>query len=201
MSEKKRLILGVTGPTGAGKSTVVKLLEAEFGFFAIDTDQLAREAVNEEDCARALREAFGADLYDEKGNLNRALLAQRAFQSDEKTKRLNEITHPVVIRLLWERIGRAGKKTRKFVIDVPLLYESGLDSICDFVLAVTAPYQTRLSRIRRRDGLTLEQAKLRMARQKKNQFYESRADIVINGRSSDPKADLAAALTKLQVID
>ena len=106
-----------------------------------------------------------------------------------------------MIRLLWERIGRAGKKTRKFVIDVPLLYESGLDSICDFVLAVTAPYQTRLSRIRRRDGLTLEQAKLRMARQKKNQFYESRADIVINGRSSDTKADLAAALTKLQVID
>ena len=87
------------------------------------------------------------------------------------------------------------------MIDVPLLYESGLDSICDFVLAVTAPYQTRLSRIRRRDGLTLEQAKLRMARQKKNQFYESRADIVINGRSSDTKADLAAALTKLQVID
>ena len=201
MSEKKRLILGVTGPTGAGKSTIVKLLEAEFGFYAIDTDQLAREAVNEEDCARALREAFGADLYDEAGNLNRALLADRAFQSDEKTKRLNGITHPVVIRLLRERIAHAGKKTRKFVIDVPLLYESGLDSICDFVLAVTAPYQTRLSRIRKRDGLTLEQAKLRMARQKKNQYYESRADIVINGRSSDPKADLTAALTKLQVID
>lgn len=201
MSEKQRRILGVTGPTGAGKSTVVQILRDSFGFCAIDTDQLARDAVREEECAAALRETFGADLYDENGHLDRALLAQRAFQSDENTKKLNAIVHPLVIRMLLSQIEEASEDTRNFVIDVPLLYESGLDRICDFVIAVVAPYQTRLARIRKRDGLTVEQAKLRMARQQKNKFYESRADLVIDGRSRDPKGDLAAALQKLRVID
>ena len=201
MSEKQRRILGVTGPTGAGKSTVVQILRDSFGFCAIDTDQLARDAVREEECAVALRETFGADLYDENGYLDRALLAQRAFQSDENTKKLNAIVHPLVIRMLLSQIEEASEDTRNFVIDVPLLYESGLDRICDFVIAVVAPYQTRLARIRKRDGLTVEQAKLRMARQQKNKFYESRADLVIDGRSRDPKGDLAAALQKLRVID
>ena len=186
MSEKQRRILGVTGPTGAGKSTVVQILRDSFGFCAIDTDQLARD---------------GADLYDENGYLDRALLAQRAFQSDENTKKLNAIVHPLVIRMLLSQIEEASEDTRNFVIDVPLLYESGLDRICDFVIAVVAPYQTRLARIRKRDGLTVEQAKRRMARQQKNKFYESRADLVIDGRSRDPKGDLAAALQKLRVID
>ena len=200
MSENRRRIIGVTGPTGAVKSTVVAVLKKSFGFRAIDTDKLARLAVNDKNCALSLKKAFGNDIYEKDGSLNRALLASRAFQNDEKTALLNSITHPVIIQMLLEEIENAPDDVTKFVIDVPLLYESGLDKICDFVFAVTAPYQTRLSRIRKRDGLTIEQAKLRMARQKKNKFYESRADYVIDGRSSNLEEDIRTALLKLEVI-
>ena len=200
MSENRRRIIGVTGPTGAGKSTVVAVLKESFGFRAIDTDKLARLAVNDKNCALSLKKAFGNDIYEKDGSLNRALLASRAFQNDEKTALLNSITHPVIIQMLLEEIENAPDDVTQFVIDVPLLYESGLDKICDFVFAVTAPYQTRLSRIRKRDGLTIEQAKLRMARQKKNKFYESRADYVIDGRSSNLEEDIRTALLKLEVI-
>lgn len=200
MSENRRQIIGVTGPTGAGKSTVVAVLKESFGFRAIDTDKLARLAVNDKNCALSLKKAFGNDIYEKDGSLNRSLLASRAFQNDEKTALLNSITHPVIIQMLLEEIKNAPDDVTQFVIDVPLLYESGLDKICDFVFAVTAPYQTRLSRIRKRDGLTIEQAKLRMARQKKNKFYESRADYVIDGRSSNLEEDIRTALLKLEVI-
>ncbi len=200
MSENRRRIIGVTGPTGAGKSTVVAVLKKSFGFRAIDTDKLARLAVNDKNCALSLKKAFGNDIYEKDGSLNRALLASRAFQNDEKTALLNSITHPVIIQMLLEEIENAPDDVTQFVIDVPLLYESGLDKICDFVFAVAAPYQTRLSRIRKRDGLTIEQAKLRMARQKKNKFYESRADYVIDGRSSNLEEDIRTALLKLEVI-
>lgn len=176
----KPFILGLTGPTGAGKSAAAAGMKAR-GCAVIDADQLARKAVEPGSPALSeLAAAFGPDILDETGALNRALLAQRAFVSSEATQRLNRITHPYIIRLTEEEIRQyAEKGVPLIVLDAPLLYESGMDRLCDAVAAVIAPKQTRLERIMRRDGISRESALLRMSAQNKDEFYTDRARYVL----------------------
>ena len=92
----KQLIIGLTGPTGAGKSTWTAALE-NLGCRIIDCDQLAREAVQDSDCIKSLQRTFGEDLISADG-LDRKKLAKRAFQDTAHTELLNQITHPVIRR-------------------------------------------------------------------------------------------------------
>lgn len=194
----KFLILGLTGPTGAGKTTVGKIFE-EFGYALIESDRLAREAVSKKQCIKQILKAFGDDILTD-GVLNRALLAKRAFSSDEAAQKLNDITHPVILRMIKEKIDEFKVSYKAVIIDAPLLYEASLDLWCDKVVAVTADDEIRLKRIMKRDSIDEEAARLRMNRQKSNEFYAQRADYVINGASNNIKADVEKILQDLQVI-
>lgn len=174
-------MIGLTGPTGAGKSTVAAAF-LELGCAVIDADLLAREAVQSPDCIAALSREFGADIVFEDGTLDRHLLAKRAFSSPERTGRLNQITHPAIKEETVRRIGELRHSAVKAIIlDAPLLFESGADSLCDTTVAVTAPPETRLKRIMRRDGITKEAAEERMNAQNPNEFYEKQAEYVFDG--------------------
>ena len=186
------IILGLTGPTGAGKSTVASCFSS-CGCLVIDCDRLARE-VTDTGCLSELTEAFGAEILDENGCLNRKALAQKAFSDPAKTALLNEITHPAIRRKLLEKIQAARGQYPAVVIDAPLLFEAGVDRLCDKILAVIAPPEERLRRIMLRDGIEEPLARMRMCRQHEDAFYTSRADVVLDGTAVDTEAQVRAIL-------
>lgn len=174
-------VLGLTGPSGSGKTTVGHVLE-NLGCFVVDCDAVSRQpGVYDEDCLKELQKAFGSDMIED-GKLARKKLAQAAFSSEENRQKLNAITHPRILARVREIVAaarRAGE--RLIVLDAPTLFESGLDRKCARILAVTAGEETRLRRIKARDGLSDEDARRRMAAQQIPAFYLSRADHVISG--------------------
>ena len=176
------LIVGLTGQTGAGKSTVAGFALA-MGCRIIDCDLVAREALSPgSDCLKRLSELFGSDIIDENGCCRRSLLAERAFSDKKKTELLNSVTHPWIIRRSQEYIEKYSMDFDGVIIlDAPLLYESGGDVLCSKVIAVTAPLDVRLERIMNRDGISREHAMLRINAQKDDEFYTSRADYVVDG--------------------
>ena len=168
-------IVGLTGPTGAGKSIIAKLF-AENGFYVINADLVAREAVENEQVLSDLIEAFGADIVSD-GVLNRKLLAERAFSSKENTEILNSITHPAISKLISAYIDKCGCDF--VLLDAPQLFESGEQNRCFKTVAVLADEQLRLERIVLRDKIAPEQAKLRISAQYSDSFFAENCDYVI----------------------
>ena len=172
-----RLIIGLTGSTGSGKSEVSRLLASK-GCHVVDADKLAHRVTEKGSPALSrIAERFSAAVLCEDGTLNRAELAKRAFATPQDTADLNAIVHPAVIELMKQEIARS--QSRVIVLDVPLLFQSGTDALCDTTVAVTAPPAVREARICKRDGLTTEQAQWRMQAQPSDAYYAERATHVI----------------------
>ena len=114
------------------------------------------------------------------GNVDRKALGEIVFEDRSAMRRLNAITHPAVKREILRRIRvLTSQGCRRIGLDVPLLYESGLDHVCDFVIGVVAPEPAREERIVRRDGISPEQARIRLAAQPDREFYEALCDVLI----------------------
>lgn len=174
-------VLGLTGPTGAGKSTVAAALK-KLGCAVVDADRLAREAVAMPECQAALQKKFGADIVGPDGLLDRKLLAKRAFAAPECTAALNRIIHPAVIEESVRRLHQAQETgCLAVILDAPLLFESGAENLCDATIAVVAPDVSRAKRIMARDGITAEQAEERMRAQHGVSYYEEHADYLFDG--------------------
>ncbi len=174
------LIVGLTGQTGAGKSTVAAKL-AEKGLYIIDGDAAAREImIPGAPVLKKLAAVFGADIINQDGSLNRKLLATRAFGNRENTLKLNGITHPVITRLVKKKIKEAQDRgERAAVIDAAALLESGIAPLCELIAVITAPEEERLGRIMRRDKLSRSDAFKRISAQLNEDWYRTRADIVL----------------------
>ncbi len=168
------ITVGLTGPSGAGKS-MASAVAAEKGFFVIDCDKTARKAVEPGTPGlSALVSAFGKGILDAGGFLNRKELASAAFSSAEKTELLNKTLLPHIAALIEPELCR-----EYVLLDAPTLYESGLDKKCDITVAVLADVSERTERIIRRDGLTLNEARLRISAGKPDSFYLERADKIL----------------------
>lgn len=174
------LILGLTGKTGAGKSTVAAILK-EKGCAVIDGDAVAREIVKPGmPCLEKLCAAFGNDILLPDGSLDRKGLAKKAFSSKENTALLNSVTHPFIKSRFEDFISAAEKSGfRTAVIDAAALLESDCKDLCGKIAVVHAPEEIRLQRILERDGITREQALIRMNGQREDEYYISQADYVI----------------------
>lgn len=177
---RRILVVGVTGPSGSGKTTVARLF-GQKGFEVIDADVVARRVIDKNPyCIKALAKAYGSDILNEDGTLNRKELAQKAFVNKKASQKLNEITHPLIIDEIKSMINQLVAKGKKAVVlDATLLYESDADAMCDSVVAVVSSDPIRLDRIVKRDGITLEQALARMRVQNDQNFYTSQANYVI----------------------
>ena len=174
------LTIGLTGKTGAGKSTVASYLK-EKGCYIIDGDIIARQITEKgSDVLPMLQKAFGDDILDEKGCLIRKLLAERAFSSKENTALLNSITHPAIKKRCEKEMAFAESQGfRTAVIDAAAILESDCKDLCDKIVVVTAPEEIRLERILERDTISLQQALTRINAQKDDDYYFSRAHIII----------------------
>jgi L-threonylcarbamoyladenylate synthase len=189
-------VIGLTGQTGAGKSTVSELLEKD-GVYCIDADYLARKAVENSEVISALTDYFGTDILVN-GSLDRRELARRTFSDPVKQKKLNTIVHPEVTRLAVEEIHKAEKTGAKAaLIDAALLFESDLTSICSFTVTVVADAETRLERIIKRDSISKEDALIRMNAQKNEKYYTENADIVICNNGEDLAEEIKKIIGKI----
>ncbi len=181
----KRPVVGLTGPTGAGKGYVSEYL-ASLGCYVCDTDKVAREiTMKDSPFLRILADNFGQDIIDENGELNRKLLAERAFADKESQLLLNSLTHPEIMRIATERCYNALENgAAAAVIDAPLLFEAHGDEVCDTVISVIAPAEIRRARIMQRDKITVQQAQNRMNAQHEDSFYTEKSEFVV--RSYEP---------------
>lgn len=168
------IVIGLTGPTGSGKSSVSRIAE-DFGFQVIDCDKTAREATEKGTAGlKALVSAFGEEILLPDGNLNRKALAAKAFKNKQSTELLNKTILPYIAELLKKQA--AGRDT---LLDAPTLFESGVNSICRKTIAVLADREIRLKRIIARDNLTLKEAETRINAGKDEDFYRARADYIL----------------------
>lgn len=173
-------VYGLTGKTGAGKSTVAEKLE-KMGFCVIDGDIIARSITEKgKPAISMLANEFGCDIIEDDGSLNRKLLASRAFKDRESTAKLNAITHPIIKAEFEKELRKAEAEGFSFaVIDAAALLESSCKDLCEKIIVVTAPEEIRLSRVLLRDGITKEQALIRINAQFPDEYYNEKADILI----------------------
>ncbi len=174
------IIIGLTGPSGSGKSSVAKLAEI-LNFAVIDCDKIAKATVeNSESLKLALAKSFGDDILDENNVLDRKKLAKRAFSTPQNTELLNKTTLPFIAANVTEIINweqQNGQK--KVLLDAPTLYESGLDSLCTAVIAVLSDVEYRKQRIIKRDNLTEQQAIDRLNATKPDNFYTDKTEHIL----------------------
>lgn len=168
----KPFTIGVTGQTGAGKSYVCDAFKKR-GFKIIDCDFYAHKITEKNSpVLPLLQKEFGQDIL-ENGQLNRRLLAQRAFKSKEKTAALNKIMHPAIVELCIK------EAQYPCVIDAPQMFEAGVQELCYKTIAVVAEDETRLKRIIERDGISPQEAQTRSNAQFDHEFFEQNCDFVI----------------------
>ena len=201
------IVLGLTGPTGAGKGAVSALFADLYGIPSVDTDKVYHDLlIPPSACLDELVAAFGEAILMSDGTLNRPALSQIVFSDHTRKKQdtLNRITHKYVLDRTREiLLSFRAADMRAALVDAPLLYESGFDAECDAVIAVIAPREIRKNRIISRDGLSEERATARLNMQKPDEFYTSKAQFtVINDGDlktlSEQVAHVAAAL---EVVD
>lgn len=180
----KALIIGLTGQTGAGKSTVGDMLSKK-GFFYIDCDKIARLVTEKGSSVLSqLADAFGNDILNENGELDRKLLAKRAFATKESTDILNHITHPAIQKLVDKKIrGAFFDGYDVAIVDAAALFESDIKDNCDIIVSVIANEDTRLKRIMNRDNISEDSAKIRIKAQLTEEYYKSHSDIIIENNS------------------
>ena len=160
------IIIGLSGQSGAGKTTALEIFE-EKGFEVLDCDKVSRHVMKKDTpCTKELIFVFGEEILFEDGEINRKKLGEIVFFDKEKLAILTEITHRYIKEEIYKEIEKAKRENKKvFVLDAPLLFESGLDKICDITLGIVASKEKRIDRIVERDGITREIAEKRIESQ------------------------------------
>lgn len=132
---KRIKIIGLTGQSGSGKSTVSEYFKKR-NITVINADKLVREIYNANSpCVKTIAATFGDDVLDKNGEIIRPILAQKAFSSREATIKLNTVVHPFVTYEFLKQVNRALKNGEKYVLyDAPQLFESNADLICDVII-------------------------------------------------------------------
>ena len=174
------VIVGLTGSMGAGKSVVAAILRC-LGFPVYDADGAAKRLyVTDAAVGKAVRDRFGEDVFNSEGVLVRKKLADRVFGDDDAVAALNEIVHPAVRRDFDAWKARWSSRNVRYLFrEAAILFESGAHVDCDRVWSVTAPEQVRMSRVKRRNGWTLEEFKDRTRHQWAPERVNAASDSVI----------------------
>jgi len=181
-------IIGLCGGSGSGKGTVADLLSL-YGIMSIDTDAVYHEITSHKSpCLDEIAESFGEGVINEDGSLNRKELAKIVFSGEDamiKRSLLNRISHKHVWDKTKEIISDFETVGVEFIIiDAPLLFESGFNKECDFIIAVTADIDVRIDRIVKRDGIDINSATLRIKSQLPDDYLIKNSNCHIDNSGS-----------------
>ena len=194
-------ILGITGSSGAGKSTFSKFLSEKQEFRVIDADKVSKElAVPGNEYLDSIKNTFGEDILLDDGNLNRKLLASKIYNNEEEREKLNSLTVKYILKEIYNRMKKiVDPKVKYIAVDAPLLFETGFDKVCDYVVSLIADKDLQIERICQRDNIDYETAVSRLNSQKSASFYSENADFVImSGKNCNLKEEADKLLFKLE---
>lgn len=175
------LTIALTGGIACGKSTVAGML-AELGAAVIDADAISRGLTAPDGLALpAIRERFGDGVFHPDGTLNRAALSAIVFADEQALHALNGITHPLIFRQMQEQAEACRKRGAEIVVlDVPLLFETGMQHLGDIVACVHCPQETQIDRLKARNAMSREEALSRMESQMPVEEKARRSDVAID---------------------
>lgn len=177
------MIIGITGSSGAGKSTICEILQKEYNVKIINADKIAKRlSCKGTSYINEIIEKFGKDIVDEKGELKRKKLAQIIYNNSDKRKELNNCTFKYIKKEIEEEIKEI-EKDEIIIIDAPLLFECGLDKLCDKVIGVISKRDLQIERIIARDNIDYNQAESRLNAQEDNEFYIKKCDAIIENNN------------------
>ena len=195
------IVIGITGPTGAGKTTVLRVLE-ELGGVVADCDAVYHELLRTSNqLQNELKTRFGGDIFDENGDLRRKELGAIVFKDENALAALNAITHRHIIAELDRLIAWAeAQGCPAMALDAVALLESGLGERCRVTVAVTAPEEVRVRRIMAREGIGEGYARARIAAQKPAAWFEERCDYVLRNDSGREDLEKRARALFMSII-
>ena len=178
-------IIGITGGTGSGKTSALRALH-KLGALALDSDEIYHELLADDDELKSALEArFNGILHN--GSIDRRKLAEIVFSEPSALLDLNKTTHKFVSEEIERRIAQWKAEGGTITaIDAIALIESGRAGKCDITIGVIAPAEIRISRIMKRDGITREQAEMRVNAQKPDSFYIENCDHILQGKFESP---------------
>ena len=174
------LLIGLTGPSGSGKSRVAEIF-SRFGLPVINADEVYHQLlVPPSPCLEELVGRFGNAILTSAGTLNRRELANIVFSDPASLAALNSITHRYVMEEIVRRTEQLRREeTRAAVLDAPQLFEAGANRMCGAVVSVLADKNLRLERLLQRDGIDRDAALRRIAAQRSDEFFRSHSDYII----------------------
>lgn len=178
-------VIGLTGPTGAGKTTVLNLLR-DHGAAVLDCDKVYYELLQaDENLRRELTETFG-DVFLPDGSLDRPKLGKLVFENETALQKLNTIIYYYMGLEIRRRLTAEKKAgTQLTVIDAINLIQSGLGELCTKTVAVTAPEELRLRRIMARDGIDKTYALSRIRAQENEEYFTRHCHFVLHNDSTE----------------
>lgn len=193
-------IIGLTGGIASGKSTVARMIQ-NLGISLICADSLAHEALKPPNPSyKRVVESFGPEILDIDGSINRKKLGEKVFRNPHQRESLEEIIHPWVTDQIKREIkDHKARGTPLLFLDVPLLFESGLDRLCDHTVVVDVPVKILKKRLASRDPLKPREIDQRLASQMSLEEKKKRADSIIDNSGTKAKTliQVEALIAKL----
>jgi len=174
-----KVVIGLAGGIGSGKSEVARLL-ADQGAAVISSDEIAQRALDSQDVLDTIRQWWGPQVIDPNGRADRRRIARLVFEDSFQRKRLESILHPRVAQERERRMQEARKRAdvRAIVLDSPLLFESGIEKECDYVVFVEAPDEVRRARVAQGRGWSADELSRREQTQESPDSKRERSDYI-----------------------
>ena len=179
------LVVGLTGQTGAGKTSVCKIF-SDKNFSVINADHISRLVVEKgRPCLDEISKYFGNDILNADGTLDRSKLGQIVFTDKDKLELLNSIIYPYITAEILKLIKEFSSEGRQLILlDAPTLFESHSDDFCEVIVSVIADENIRLKRIMKRDNISAEAAQNRINSQLNEEFFLKNSDYIIENNGS-----------------
>jgi dephospho-CoA kinase len=193
--------IGVAGMIGSGKSTAARML-GELGVLVIDADAIAHQCLQESSVKDEITKRWGSSMISPKGTIDREALARKVFPEPKELHELETLLHPRVASEIRGRLDRLAREcpSGTVALDVPLLFESGMNELCDRILFVDADSPVRSGRLARSKGWLPQELPRREAHQLPPQRKRTRCDWVIanNGSLEELRASVTAVWKQIQ---
>ena len=190
------MIIGITGSSGSGKTTVAKIIAEKINGEIIDADKIVKEEqkigkpyYGEIVCL------FGKNILCENCEINRKALAETIFSYDSKREAINKTTKKYIVPKIVEAVNSI--KDKNIILDVPLLFESSLDTLCDANIAIIANTETKLKRLTLREKNNESLIKKRLSVQPKDEFYKTKTEYIIENNNENLEEKVEEVLRKI----
>ncbi len=177
------MVIGVTGNSGSGKSFVINNISLPYKYYIIDADVVGHKILLQEDCKEEVLNYFGEEIL-ENGEISRKILGPIVFNDKEKLKKLTEITHKYIIANIKNTVLLEKDNYDIIFIDAALLIESELYKICNYNILISSTKDNKISRIIKRDNISIDLALKRLDKQSSELFLKERCNITLKNHGT-----------------